>query len=91
MSRGKALLIYTGGLFAAPLSLLMPHEGAPGFVMSLLPCGALLLAVSIFLLLNQLKSPSRDMLRIKLVAASVITALTGAGLLAGALFWIFSH
>jgi hypothetical protein len=82
--RARRVLVYTAALLVAPLPVMPFERGTRAFVLSLAPCGLFIAVASFYVLRGELTLRARGLLGNKLVAASLITLLFGAALLAGA-------
>lgn len=87
--RAKRVLVYTAALLGAPLPLMPFEKGTREFAMAVAACGLALSLGSFYVLRGELRLRARGLLGTKLVAASAITLLFGAGLLAGSVVYLF--
>ena len=81
--RARHVAVYTATLLLSPLPVMPFEQGTREFALSLIACGAILSAGSLYTLICEHRS--RDLLGMKLIAASAITLLFGTGLIVGSL------
>ena len=86
--RAKRVLTYAVALLVAPLPVIPWERGTPEFALSLVPCGLFLTFVSFYVLRDELRPATRGLLGFKLVAATLVTLLFGAGLVVGAAVYL---
>lgn len=80
------MAVYTATLLLSPLPMMPFERGTREFALSLIACGTLLAAGSLYTLIGERRS--RSLLGMKLIAASAITLLFAASLLVGSLVYL---
>ena len=80
------MAVYTATLLISPIPVMPFERGTREFTLSLIACGIILSAGSLYTLIGERRS--RSLLGMKLIAASSITLLFGIGLLVGSLVYL---
>ena len=86
--RGKRVLVYTAALLLSPLPVMPFERGTREFALSLVACGAALALGSFYALRGELMGGPLGPLGMKIAAASALTLLFGASLVAGSVIYL---
>ena len=87
-NRAKRVLVYTASLLLAPLPVMPFAPGTRGFAWSLVPCSIVLFCGSFYVARGELRVKARDLLGMKLIAASIITFVFGVSIFVGTLIYL---
>ena len=86
--RAKRVLVYTASLLVAPTPVMPFVKGTREFAWAALVCGVILSAGSFYAARGEWRVKPRSPVGDKLLAASAITWLFGAGLVAWSVVWL---
>jgi hypothetical protein len=86
--RAKRVLVYTASLLVAPMPVMPFVKGTREFAWAVLACGVILSVGSSYAARGEWKVKPRSLVGDKLLAASAITWLFGAGLVAWSAVWL---
>jgi hypothetical protein len=86
--RGKRVLVYTAALLLSPVPVMPFERGTREFALSLVACGAALALGSFYALRGELRGGPLGALGMKIAAASAVTLLFGASLVAGSIIYL---
>ena len=86
--RGKRVIVYTAALLVAPLPAMPFERGTREFALAVLAWGAALGLASLYVARGEARLRARSLLGAKLLAASILTLLLGALLIAGSVVFL---